>query len=775
VRILDRYILRETALPFLLSLAIFTFVLAVQPMLDYAEQFLAKGVPLGTVAFLMLLLQPQALGLALPMAFLTGLLMAGGRMSSDRETVALLASGVSPFRLARPAILLAAAVGHLDLYVMVSLVPDSNQKWREVTFRLLAEQGETDIRPGLFYEGFPGKVLYVQSARPGGGWSGVIAADTADPERLGITVAEEGRLQLDHARQEVNLYLHRAFRYSPGAEAGSYEVTQTADDHPLRIAIPAASVFGTGDIGVSRGLREKRIPDLRRDAEAKRAIGESPHNEIMAIHQMFSFPIACLVFAPIGIALGLHTRREGKLAGLTLGLVVIAVYYAILIQAEGWTKGQAFPAAWARWLPNLVLAPLGMLALWARSRTTRTLRLPLPTRLRGLFARRAASADTTQPRTAAPVALVIRFPEFALPRPRLLDLYVCGRYLRLIALTFAALLLLSYLTAFLDRIERLFKDQADLALMAEFLWYSTPEFITYIVPIATLIAVLGTIGGLTRSSELTVMRACGISLYRAALPLVTLAAVWSALLFVLDERVVARSKQRAEALDSIIRGNPPRTVLPVNRSWLADAQGTIYHWVAGSTRPELSLLGLSVFDIDTEPYRLGSHTHATRADHRNGRWIARSGWIQHFPTPTTSRREDFEDRELALPAPADFGSAQIDPATMTYGELHANIERLGGTGFSLAEQRTHLHRKLAFPAVALVMTLLAVPFGVTTGRRGALYGIGLAILLAIGYFLLMAVFMAAGRAAVLPPALAAWAANVFYLAAATYLVLTVRT
>jgi lipopolysaccharide export LptBFGC system permease protein LptF len=73
------------------------------------------------------------------------------------------------------------------------------------------------------------------------------------------------------------------------------------------------------------------------------------------------------------------------------------------------------------------------------------------------------------------------------------------------------------------------------------------------------------------------------------------------------------------------------------------------------------------------------------------------------------------------------------------------------------------------------MTLLAVPFGVTIGRKGALYGIGLAAMIAGAYFLLMTVFIAAGSAALLPPMLAAWGANLIFGAAAAYMLLTVRT
>ena len=75
-------------------------------------------------------------------------------------------------------------------------------------------------------------------------------------------------------------------------------------------------------------------------------------------------------------------------------------------------------------------------------------------------------------------------------------------------------------------------------------------------------------------------------------------------------------------------------------------------------------------------------------------------------------------------------------------------------------QQVELQRKLAFPFVTLVMTLLAVPFGVTTGRRGALYGIGLGIVIALSYWMVMSVFVAIGKSGLLSPALAAWTPNI---------------
>jgi lipopolysaccharide export LptBFGC system permease protein LptF len=112
---------------------------------------------------------------------------------------------------------------------------------------------------------------------------------------------------------------------------------------------------------------------------------------------------------------------------------------------------------------------------------------------------------------------------------------------------------------------------------------------------------------------------------------------------------------------------------------------------------------------------------------------------------------------------------------MSYSQLRGFIERLRTGGLDITEQQVALERKISFPFVTLVMTLLAVPFGVTTGRRGALYGIGLGIVLALSYWFIMSVFVAIGKAGLLPPALAAWTPNIIVSAAAIYLLLTAKT
>jgi len=352
MRTLDRYLIRETLGPFALALALFTFLLWVQPMLKTAEMFIAKGAPIQTIGYLLLTLLPQALGITVPMAFLAGVVMALGRFSGDREAVAMMACGVSPVRLIRPMMLLAAVAAGATFYVLVWLMPDANQSFRDVTFQLMKKMAAEDIRPRLFYEGFTGRVILIGERKTDGGWTEVMVADTSVAGRPSIQLAQEGRLVADEPARLVNVILSEVASYRPLDSGNEYQIQRSKEEVAH---IDPTSVFGDG-ASPGRGFNELTMAQLDAQAAEKVAAGQSPHNEIMYKHQRFAFPLACLVFAIVGVALGVSTRKDGKLAGFAIGIGVIMAYYGIMTLFDGRAKGGAFPALWARWMPTMASA-----------------------------------------------------------------------------------------------------------------------------------------------------------------------------------------------------------------------------------------------------------------------------------------------------------------------------------------------------------------------------------------------------------------------------------
>jgi len=132
-----------------------------------------------------------------------------------------------------------------------------------------------------------------------------------------------------------------------------------------------------------------------------------------------------------------------------------------------------------------------------------------------------------------------------------------------------------------------------------------------------LIGAMVTVGILTKNSELVVMQACGISLYRAAAPLVTLAALASGTMFGLQERVLPYSNRRAAALRHVIRGGSPRTFDVVNRKWLIARDGSIYNYTYYDPRLH-ELNGLSVFEFSPNHGGLKRRVYVASATYEPG-------------------------------------------------------------------------------------------------------------------------------------------------------------
>lgn len=795
LKTLDRYIIREILPPLFLSLLIFTFILEIPPVMQQLEQLVAKGVPWNVAGRILLTLAPSALGLTIPMALLVGLLVGLGRLSSDREAVALLACGVSPYRLLRPVLTLALVAGAIHLYVMIRAIPDANQTFREITYDIVSKRVENDVHPQVFFDDFPGWVLYVRDVpQGGGGWRDVLVADTHKPGAPVLYMARQGQLVLDRARRTVDLVLQDGTQYANSGPGGREAQTYRFPNQ-LIVALDPETVFPRS--GPQRGVNELSIPDLRKQIAERLRAGLPPHTEIIAIQQKYSFPVACVVFAVIGLALGLTVAREGKLAGFVVGIAVIFAYYVLLYLAESLAKGYyqdagAHGALWVaqitRWVPNIILLPLGIAALIWRARWAEG-RLPLRSvaalgqraaqRWKARSARADAAPRLSGARPAEPVArkgapvLVIRIPRITWLAPNILDRYISRIYLRSAAIAFAALLGLFYISTFVDRAEKIFKGQATSAKVAVLLLYSTPQFVYYVIPIAALLSVLVTFGLLSRTSELSVMKACGISLYRIAAPLLLLSIAWSAVLFGLEQQVMARANRRAEAIDAEIRGRPPRTFNPLARQWLIGRDGAIYHYTYFDPS-RLTIDNMTIYRPAPAGWQLASQTFAQRVTWTDGQWQAVDGWQQDF-TAQGAKWRAMPRGDLALEAPDYFETEQPLAEMMTVPQLKGFIDELSASGFNIVPLSVELQKKLAFPFVTVVMTLLAVPFGMTTGKRGTLYGIGIGIVIALSYWIAVGAFAAVGKAGLLAPVLAGWAPNVMAAGSAAYLLLTART
>jgi LPS export ABC transporter permease LptG len=315
--------------------------------------------------------------------------------------------------------------------------------------------------------------------------------------------------------------------------------------------------------------------------------------------------------------------------------------------------------------------------------------------------------------------------------------------------------------------------------VGEYLLNVTPYFLYYpIAPLSMLLAVLVTFGLLQRSNEITAIKATGISLYRIIVPVLVAAALVAGTLFLSDQLYLPYTNKRQDALRNRIKGKPAQTYLRPDRKWIFGQHSDIYYYQFFD--PDRDVFGgISVFQFDPHTFQITHRVTAERAHWSNqmGRWLYEQGWERSLNGAAIENYRPFDVAtfpELAE-QPAYFKKEIKQSSEMSYEELRRYIHDLEQSGFDVVRLRVQLQKKIAYPLITLVMAVLAIPFALTAGKRGAVAGIATAIGIGVVYWTISGLFEAMGNLSQLPPAVAAWSPDVVFAFIGGYLILRIPT
>ncbi|MGC1384316.1 MAG: LptF/LptG family permease, partial [Candidatus Acidiferrales bacterium] len=313
MRLLDKYIGREVASHAALGLAVFTFVFFVPQLVRLMDMIVRHSGGIGTVLLIFLCSLTPVLAFTIPMAVLVGVLIGLGRLSADSEIVALHACGISLRRLLMPIGLVALGCGIGTLVLTFWLSPAAVRTLRSLEQQVLSSQAPFAIQPRVFDERFPHLILYVQDVEAAATrWSGVFLATSAqNTTTTDVTLAESAQVILTPARNQIELHLGKGstHEYDP-QEPNHYNVT-TFGESEIPIDVVSTS---TSPKSQAISDAERSVPSLLAD--------KGPHwrDARVEFHRRIAFPAACLVFALLGVPIGVRPRRGGRAAGLILTL-----------------------------------------------------------------------------------------------------------------------------------------------------------------------------------------------------------------------------------------------------------------------------------------------------------------------------------------------------------------------------------------------------------------------------------------------------------------------
>jgi LPS export ABC transporter permease LptF/LPS export ABC transporter permease LptG len=809
VRIIDRYVWRELLVPFLLGLFVFTFLLLIDKIFDLTDLIINKGVPVDLVGRLLLYILPAFLVLTIPMAFLLAILVAFGRLSADLEVVALKASGVSPLRLLRPVLVFGVGVTAATALLMLEGMPRGNYAFKSLVFDIIRVQASVGIKERVFNDSFGRYVLYVEEiAADHVGLRNVFVADERDPDRVRLVTAREGRLLSDEASRRVMLQLMRGAVHE--TERGSLqkyrEITFRQYDLSLSLENP---LVRQGE--APKGDREMRLSELREHAAVAARARGNPNPYLVEIHKKYAIPVACVVFALVGVPLGIRAHRGGRWAAFVLMLPIVLFYYVFLTLGESLGDAGRMPPWLAMWGPNLIVAAVGLGLLRAVVQERRippwlgmpfvvmaTLGLRFLVRMARhlrLFQRTArVLRDGMDDLLGRP--RVIRRGRVATARRRgrhprvrratalfnIVDRYLCREFLVLFGYGLALATIVVVIGDLMTTLDRYLKTRPPFQYIVEHFLYRTPPYVYQGLHIVMLMSTILLVLGLSRNNELTALKASGVSLYRVSLPIFVLAGAITVGALGFQEVALPVLNQRATEVDE---AKIKRRTLPQLQKrteiWYRGREGEgrvsrIYHIdLLDPANREMS--GIAILELGPDfVLRRRWDARLMRWSEIGQGWEIQDGVVRQLEPGRPDRVETFKTRPLALPEQfADFARVPKAPDVMNYVELRDYIRRLREGGHRVGKYLVDLYAKLSFPFAHLIMALVGIPFALQSPRAGRLIGIALCLALGLGYFLTHSAALALARTEILPPVVAAWSANVLFASLGLFLFLRART
>ena len=364
-RIIDRYVATEVIGPFVMGVGLLTFALVTGKLLKLTEMVVNHGVGLGQVMSLIGYIMPAFLELTFPMAVLLGVLLGFGRMSGDRELIAARACGISLYRLAIPVIAVALVVYAMASWFAFSVRPWANSNLQAELYRLTRTRSTAGLKEKIFDSSFPGLVLYVDHiSNDNGSLQGVLISDA----RSNAAAEHDHRASAGSScptRHNENITL----RLFDGSVFGVDPSTHNS--HITSFLIYDLNVEPQGGlVEDSQQPEEMTYRELKGVIAKARAAHQPDHMAEAEMAGKFTVPLATLLFALLGVPLGMKPARGGQSERFGVAISLFFLYYMLMRLGRTLAERGMLNALAAMAIPDVVF--LG-LAVWMfyRSATDR--------------------------------------------------------------------------------------------------------------------------------------------------------------------------------------------------------------------------------------------------------------------------------------------------------------------------------------------------------------------------------------------------------------------
>jgi lipopolysaccharide export system permease protein len=366
VTLIYNYIFKEIVLLTAAVIGVLTFLLLSVKVVQVVQMIMYTDLPMWITVKFVLLALPLTLTITIPAGLLAGVMIAFGRMSSDRELLALKASGIGLAPIVAPVVIMAFLLSGVDFWLIATVVPECQKESNGMKHEIVTNNPLALFSPEMVIDKIPGWKIYF-TRKEGNQLDDVILWRLDDTNRLVSSIrADHAVIDLDLSNQQLvmNLLNGREEEYPHDGDA--MKVHPGGRGEQMAEAVSLNSFYEK----MQRKLAWMTLPEIEDVILAMQTAptGEQASPYLTELQSRFSFAITTFTFIVVGIPLAIQTQRRETSIGIIIALGIVFLYY-LLGQVGRGLKGQAglYPEL-IIWAPNIIFQAVGFYLFYRANR-----------------------------------------------------------------------------------------------------------------------------------------------------------------------------------------------------------------------------------------------------------------------------------------------------------------------------------------------------------------------------------------------------------------------
>lgn len=354
IKLIDKYIIKEVAYPFILGVFIITVILIGNYFFQLTDLIIVKKVPVVLVSQLLAYKIPSVMVETFPIAVLFATMTGIGRLNRENEITAIRMGGVSFFRLIIPLLVLGIIVSGLTLVLNEEVVPWANHKANNIIRETILKDAMPDPQEEVFFKGPQGRLFFVEDYDEKAGKLGnIMIYELKENDFPEVITAQKGKIEENHWLLDSGI-IHQ---YN---NKGTIIFESRFQELEIQLTDEMQELYGS----------QKSTSEMSREELGKRIAlfkksGINVDSLLVDYHLKLAEPLTALIFILISVPLSL-SGKESRTLNLIFTIIIVFFYYVILSFSRSFGKNYILPPLAAAWLPNIIFLIFGLVLLFWR-------------------------------------------------------------------------------------------------------------------------------------------------------------------------------------------------------------------------------------------------------------------------------------------------------------------------------------------------------------------------------------------------------------------------